>query len=624
MTSYLAIQDPVYVERDHGQQWLEGTVAYLGPVGFSASDDWVGVILTGGAVGLGKNNGTVKGTRYFTCQDRSGIFVRRSAITRRAISPQQGAMIRQQTQQPVPLHGFTTTDESVLSTVQRMRALRAKLKNRESVEGTNVVSPATSAFVSPTLSLFTSPGERREDISHRDGNLAENITPTTLASRESQLKKWKVEHSQVQENIAENKNHTAKPEIAQSAGPLKDTTVLAVSRETQLKKWKAEHSQVQDNIAEKKNLTAKPEIGSRQRLDKMRKSSVLDIQSPEPLKNTTMPASRENELNERKAEHSPVQDNIAENKNHVLSHHESDTKTTTVSSHPPSSEVSVARRNAKREIPQSARPLKGTTMLASKENQQKSGASQKEQTKQNKAEHSQVHDHIFGNQTRALPRNESVQNSTAASSDSPLPEVSFTVQEEVPEEDESINRGSCQRCCQATWAIIFGLPSPLILIGMGCLLFWKPSLIMADDESYLDESFLLLGIIGGMLLGQGISTFMLVLPLWYDIISSQRARPMAVYASRLSSMATMWTGLVLIVIRLVVLQQQHIDWKDVSMWDWLFVGAAILISSCLNLATTCFLPQQLRFQEMHNQQVLNFSSERDELTEPLLPSDEHV
>ncbi|XP_046908043.1 LOW QUALITY PROTEIN: dynactin subunit 1-like [Hypomesus transpacificus] len=53
-----------------------GTVAYVGATLF-ASGKWVGVILD---EAKGKNDGTVQGKRYFTCEENHGIFVRQSQI----------------------------------------------------------------------------------------------------------------------------------------------------------------------------------------------------------------------------------------------------------------------------------------------------------------------------------------------------------------------------------------------------------------------------------------------------------------------------------------------------------------------------------------------------------------
>ncbi|CAH8585728.1 unnamed protein product [Schistosoma margrebowiei] len=54
-----------------------GTIAYIGTTQFSPGK-WVGVILE---EAKGKNNGTVQGKRYFTCEENHGIFVRPSQLT---------------------------------------------------------------------------------------------------------------------------------------------------------------------------------------------------------------------------------------------------------------------------------------------------------------------------------------------------------------------------------------------------------------------------------------------------------------------------------------------------------------------------------------------------------------
>jgi len=66
---------------------LEGVVAYLGPVSFADGEDWVGVRLTGGSIGLGKNDGTVRGKRYFKrCGFNGGLFVRAGRVKHRAMN----------------------------------------------------------------------------------------------------------------------------------------------------------------------------------------------------------------------------------------------------------------------------------------------------------------------------------------------------------------------------------------------------------------------------------------------------------------------------------------------------------------------------------------------------------
>ncbi|KAG7240065.1 hypothetical protein INR49_027919, partial [Caranx melampygus] len=81
---WLALTSPL-ISKMSSADWLcsrgdgkgqRGTVAYIGATLF-ASGKWVGVILD---EAKGKNDGTVQGKRYFTCEENHGIFVRQSQI----------------------------------------------------------------------------------------------------------------------------------------------------------------------------------------------------------------------------------------------------------------------------------------------------------------------------------------------------------------------------------------------------------------------------------------------------------------------------------------------------------------------------------------------------------------
>ncbi|KAG7359168.1 CAP-Gly domain containing protein [Nitzschia inconspicua] len=79
------VNDPVFVQNRENRQ-LEGVVAYIGSVDFADGDDWVGVRLTGSSVGLGKNDGTVQGRKYFDSPPQCGLFVKVSAIEKRQLN----------------------------------------------------------------------------------------------------------------------------------------------------------------------------------------------------------------------------------------------------------------------------------------------------------------------------------------------------------------------------------------------------------------------------------------------------------------------------------------------------------------------------------------------------------
>ncbi|RZC41972.1 CAP-Gly domain-containing linker protein 1 isoform X13, partial [Asbolus verrucosus] len=58
-----------------------GTIAYIGETQF-APGEWAGIALDEPIVVLGKNDGSVAGTRYFQCENKKGVFSRLTRLTR--------------------------------------------------------------------------------------------------------------------------------------------------------------------------------------------------------------------------------------------------------------------------------------------------------------------------------------------------------------------------------------------------------------------------------------------------------------------------------------------------------------------------------------------------------------
>eukprot|EP00804_Cyclotella_cryptica_P011755 CCRYP_011353-RA/>CCRYP_011353-RA protein AED:0.03 eAED:0.03 QI:203/0.6/0.66/1/0.8/0.66/6/0/2263 len=89
----LQLNDPVIVEPPSSKNdcspsthQLEGVIAHIGPVQFAPGDDWIGIRLTGKSSGLGKNNGVVKGVRYFDCDnEKDGVFVKKNNIIKKQL-----------------------------------------------------------------------------------------------------------------------------------------------------------------------------------------------------------------------------------------------------------------------------------------------------------------------------------------------------------------------------------------------------------------------------------------------------------------------------------------------------------------------------------------------------------
>jgi hypothetical protein len=133
--------------------------------------------------------------------------------------------------------------------------------------------------------------------------------------------------------------------------------------------------------------------------------------------------------------------------------------------------------------------------------------------------------------------------------------------------------------CQSIVTALLAWMSILPLLAVGAVLVCKPSLLLHPDENDenndsnndpLEEndqySFLIL-LAGGVLLGQAIMHLFLLLPLTGDacccccccFYASSYAigiRPFSVYVSRMATLSTVWTSLVLLVLTFWTLHQQ--------------------------------------------------------------------
>ncbi|XP_018397949.1 PREDICTED: restin homolog isoform X2 [Cyphomyrmex costatus] len=85
-----------------------GTIAYIGETKF-APGDWAGVVLDDP---IGKNDGSVAGSRYFQCEPKRGIFSRLTRLTRLPLSDHQTSMITTPTTPPDSTRGFVSKSMS--------------------------------------------------------------------------------------------------------------------------------------------------------------------------------------------------------------------------------------------------------------------------------------------------------------------------------------------------------------------------------------------------------------------------------------------------------------------------------------------------------------------------------
>jgi dynactin 1 len=163
MSADSSVNDPVHVSRE-GRQ-LEGVIAYLGSVSFSAGDDWVGIRLTGSSVGLGKNDGSVQGNQYFDCPPQCGLFVKKSAVTGRELTRLEELRLRRElaqanatenkakTPSKTPATSSSSTSTPAAKTPSSANRLEEIRRRREALSGGGGGSATKPPTVSSTSSL---------------------------------------------------------------------------------------------------------------------------------------------------------------------------------------------------------------------------------------------------------------------------------------------------------------------------------------------------------------------------------------------------------------------------------------------------------------------------------------
>ncbi|XP_027857390.1 dynactin subunit 1-like isoform X5 [Xiphophorus couchianus] len=205
-----------------------GTVAYIGNTLF-ASGKWVGVILD---EPKGKNDGTVQGKRYFTCQENYGIFVRQSQIQ----LVDDGADTSPETPEPtagrVPKREILETSKSakLTPTTRKTTARRPKQPSRPAGGGgkgaasgsasasagemssSEPSTPAQTPLAAPVIPTLHSPGnplapgpsKEEEALRAQVKDLDEKLETLKMKRTEDkaklkELEKHKIQLEQLQE-----------------------------------------------------------------------------------------------------------------------------------------------------------------------------------------------------------------------------------------------------------------------------------------------------------------------------------------------------------------------------------------------------------------------------------------
>ena len=122
------------------------TVRFLGLTDFSEGQ-WVGIELKGPT---GKNDGEVKGVRYFTCKPAHGMFVRPSAVA--TVLPP--APTEEDKQGPRTSSNTSARQSGPSASLKRPRGIAATAMRRQT---TNASTPTPAPKVGPRSSLRVCP-----------------------------------------------------------------------------------------------------------------------------------------------------------------------------------------------------------------------------------------------------------------------------------------------------------------------------------------------------------------------------------------------------------------------------------------------------------------------------------
>ncbi|XP_067837142.1 dynactin subunit 1-like, partial [Heptranchias perlo] len=216
-----------------------GTVAYVGATMF-ASGKWVGVILDDAK---GKNDGTVQGKRYFTCEESHGIFVRQSQIqivedggdTTSPETPQEPSASK------VPKREITETPKSSkLQTTRRTKPARTAGSAASSGATGSSATPSGGEMSSSEPSTPAQTPLAAPVIPTPAPGLAAPLLPPLLSPKEE-------ENLRAQVKDLEEKLETLKIKRNEDKAKLKELEKYKIQFE-QLQEWKMKMQEQQNEL----------------------------------------------------------------------------------------------------------------------------------------------------------------------------------------------------------------------------------------------------------------------------------------------------------------------------------------------------------------------------------------
>ena len=123
-----------------------GVIAFMGETQFAAGE-WAGVILD---AFHGKNDGSVAGVRYFTCEPLKGVFAKTAKLTRHPVAEDTGTPLSSAASAPAPSEDVEKRQMNVDVVVKAEEAKEAERKSPDVVD--SMPTSELSSPVSPGVS----------------------------------------------------------------------------------------------------------------------------------------------------------------------------------------------------------------------------------------------------------------------------------------------------------------------------------------------------------------------------------------------------------------------------------------------------------------------------------------
>ncbi|XP_030285940.1 dynactin subunit 1-like isoform X7 [Sparus aurata] len=188
-----------------------GTVAYIGATLF-ASGKWVGVILN---EAKGKNDGTVQGKKYFTCEENHGIFVRQSQL--QVVDDGSSATSPESESGPAKSLRYKDIPETPKTTKQASReslssslsgdVSEAGLSSHQGALGAPVVPQPSGSPAAVAAAVPATPSKEEESMRAQVKDLEEKLETLKMKRTEDKAKLKELEKHKIQlEQLQEWKN----------------------------------------------------------------------------------------------------------------------------------------------------------------------------------------------------------------------------------------------------------------------------------------------------------------------------------------------------------------------------------------------------------------------------------